>query len=770
MAVHAGSTGVVVASAVVDAVAHRWWQIANETCFVPMSSAEIEAELRGHTARLLRSLSTVPFRTTPAREVGTALVARHFADPDFIGRTVELFDDTVLAPLGVPTASRVVRGPNGNADRSTRLSALRSALVAGYTEALRAQTLAQQEELRRADLHARSELEAASRAHAARFRAVFENAAVGIAISEWDGTILEANPALRAMLGYTLRQLRQRRLDDLVHRDGAFAGPTDVGVRGENGMPVSGERPLVVNGGGVIWAQLTTSVITPGEDSFEPPPPGGPGRELSPVGETSGVRYQLTVVEDVTERRRMRARLVHQALHDPLTSLPNRALFFDRLREVLVRTGPRDPVGILIIDIDGLAAVNDSLGHEAGDQILASVADRLTEEIARAGHLVARIDGDDFAVLVGPGGYRGAAEALARRVLAVLARPFAVGAHAIPVTATIGVAEVDAAGVDASGMLRAAQTALEWAKADPTRSWAAFESGRGERETARRRLAAAMPAALESGAFQLDFQPIVGFADGTVRAAEALVRWKHPRFGVLGPAQFIPLAEETGFIVPLGRWVLAEACRQASGWRTSGGQAPVVSVNIAARQVTDPSLLNDVAVVLDRTGLPPERLQLEITESAIVGSVEAPSEVLQALAGEGVRIAIDDFGSGFSNLSTLRHLPVRELKLAGPFLQDIANEPPAVGPGEAAAAPAAIAQAGRALERRPADREAGADHDVVGALVGLAHALGLSVTAEGVETAGQAERLREMGCDAGQGWYFASPMPPDEFAASLAQA
>ncbi|MFG1926304.1 putative bifunctional diguanylate cyclase/phosphodiesterase [Cryptosporangium sp. NPDC048952] len=744
MAVRAGGTGVVVAPAVVDAVAHRWWQIANETCFVPMSSAEIEAELRGHTARLLRSLSTVPFQSQPGREVGAALVARHFASPAFIGRTIELFDDAVLAPLGVPTASRARRPtetPSGSdslvrpgaVDRSSRLSALRAALVAGYTEALRSQTLTQQEELRRADLAARADLEAASKAHAARFRAVFDNAGVGIAISEWDGTILEANPALRTMLGYTLKQLRQRRLDDLVHRDGAFAGPTEVGLRGDAPAPVTGERPLVVNGGGVIWVQLTTSVITPGDGS-EGDPADEPGTSLARLDDRT--RYQLTVIEDVTERRRMRARLVHQALHDPLTSLPNRALFFDRLREVLVRTGPRDPVGILVIDIDGLAAVNDSLGHEAGDQILASVADRLSEEVARAGHLVARIDGDDFGVLVGPGGYRGAADALARRVLAVLARPFAVGAHAIPVTATIGVAEVDAAGADASGVLRAAQTALEWAKADPTRSWAAFEAGRGERETARRRLAAAMPAALESGAFQLEFQPIVGFPDDSVRAAEALVRWNHPRFGVLEPAQFIPLAEETGFIVPLGRWVLSEACRQAARWRTVGTEAPLVSVNIAARQVADPSLLNDVAVALTRSGLPPEALQLEITESAIVGGAEAPTEVLQALAGEGIGIAIDDFGSGYSNLSTLRHLPVRELKLAGTS-----------GIG--------------------ADLDTGMDAEVVGALVGLAHALGLSVTAEGVETAGQADRLRELGCDAGQGWYFAGPMAPDEFAASL---
>ncbi|WP_169745140.1 putative bifunctional diguanylate cyclase/phosphodiesterase [Cryptosporangium arvum] len=740
MAVRAGGTGVLAAPAVVDAVAHRWWQITDETCFVPMSSAEVEAELRGHTARLLRSLSTVPFRSEPAREVGAALVARHFAAPEFIGRTVELFDDAVLAPLGVPTASRARRpaAPSGSdglvrpgaVDRSSRLSALRAALVAGYTEALRSQTLAQQEELRRADLAARADLEAASRAHAARFRAVFDNAGVGIAISEWDGTILEANPALRRMLGYTLKQLRQRRLDDLVHRDGAFAGPTEVGLRGDAVVPVTGERPLVVNGGGVIWVQLTTSVITPGETTAED---GEPGTALALLDDPKRTRYQLTVVEDVTERRRMRARLVHQALHDPLTSLPNRALFFDRLREVLVRTAPRDPVGVLVIDIDGLAAVNDSLGHEAGDQILASVADRLSEEVARAGHLVARIDGDDFAVLVGPGGYRGSADALARRVLAVLARPFAVGAHAIPVTATIGVAEVDAAGVDASGLLRAAQTALEWAKADPTRSWAAFEAGRGEQETARRRLAAAMPAALESGAFQLEFQPIVGFPDDSVRAAEALVRWNHPRFGILEPAQFIPLAEETGFIVPLGRWVLSEACRQAARWPSVGSRPPLVSVNIAARQVADRSLLNDVAVALSRSGLPPEALQLEITESAIVGGAEAPTEVLQALAGEGVGIAIDDFGSGYSNLSTLRHLPVRELKLAGTS---------GVGTDDM-------------------------DVDVVGALVGLAHALGLSVTAEGVETAGQADRLRALGCDAGQGWYFAGPMAPDEFAASL---
>jgi diguanylate cyclase (GGDEF)-like protein/PAS domain S-box-containing protein len=728
----AEAAGVLAAAVVVDEVARRWTRIAAETCFVAMSATEVEAELRGHAARLLRTLGTTPYSDGPAREVGAALVASRFTSPEMLGRTIELFDADVLASLGpkVAQAAQELLAP---------LRALRGALAAGYTQALRDLTLEQQESIRHADLAARAEIETASRLHEARFRAVFESAASGIAITDRDGTILEANPALRKMLGYNLRQLRQRRLDELVHGGTALSGPAEP-AGGAHAGPLRGERPLAAAGGGILWAQITTSAIADTRADTD----GDAGGD--------GEQYRLTVVEDISDRRRMRARLAHQALHDTLTDLPNRALFFDRLREVLNRSVPRDLVGVLVIDIGGLTAVNDGLGHEVGDRLLVGVADRLVQEVARAGHLVARVDGDDFAVLLGPGTRRGAAEALARRLVAVLAEPFQVDDRTVTVAATVGAAEFQAAATDASAIVRAAQTALGWARSDRDRSWAGFDPERNEIERARRRLAAEMPAALDQGAFSVEFQPVVELSDGRVHAAEAQVRWHHPELGTLDPDRFLPLAEETGFIVPLGRWLLDEACRHAERWSSVTTDPPLLSINLAARQIEDPSLRPDVAGALARTGLPPEKLQLEVTERAVVASLDA-SAALRSLSDDGVRIAIDDFGAGYSNLAYLRRLPIRELKLAGPFVE---------GLGEAADHIDDIV----AKDPPPQDG-AVSDEQAVGVLVSLAHALGLRVTADGVQTAGQADRLRALGCDAAQGWHFDRPMAPGPFAAAL---
>jgi EAL domain-containing protein (putative c-di-GMP-specific phosphodiesterase class I) len=250
-----------------------------------------------------------------------------------------------------------------------------------------------------------------------------------------------------------------------------------------------------------------------------------------------------------------------------------------------------------------------------------------------------------------------------------------------------------------------------------------------------------MPAALEHGEFLVEYQPLVRFTDGHLVGVEALVRWRHPRFGVLNPDAFIGLAEETGLIVPLGRWVLAEACRQARRWQDAFPEADLfVSVNLAVRQSRDPGLVPDVARILAETGLDPSRLQLELTESAIMGTADEPLEALRALSGRGIRIAIDDFGTGYSNLAYLRHLPVHGLKIAGSFVGGL-RSPDAPDP---------------------------VDEQIVAALVALAHALDLNVTAEGVETGSQAERLRAIGCDAGQGWLFARPGAAEEIDALLA--
>jgi diguanylate cyclase (GGDEF)-like protein len=444
-------------------------------------------------------------------------------------------------------------------------------------------------------------------------------------------------------------------------------------------------------------------------------------------------RYQVAMIEDVTERHLLQTRLRHQALHDPLTGLPNRALFLDRLAIAFASGKANARVGLCYLDLDGFKVINDSLGHHVGDLLLVAVARRLDTCLSGVGQLVGRMGGDEFVVLVEDSAGTQDVIDVANRVLDALEEPVRIGGHELSVSASIGLVERAVVGTPTE-LIRDADITLYWAKADGRARWALFDPERNAREVARFTLSATMPAALEHDEFLVEFQPLNRLSDGVVLGVEALVRWEHPEFGRLAPDIFIGLAEETGLIVPLGRWVLRTACQQARKWQdTFGEAAPFVSVNLAVRQSRDPGLVDDVAKILVETGLEPRRLQLELTESAVMGTADEPLDALRALSAMGVRIAIDDFGTGYSNLAYLRHLPVHELKIAGSFVAGL-QSPEGADP---------------------------VDEQIVDTLVTLAHTLGLTVTAEGVETAAQAQRLRDIGCDAGQGWYFARPGPPE---------
>jgi diguanylate cyclase (GGDEF)-like protein len=445
-----------------------------------------------------------------------------------------------------------------------------------------------------------------------------------------------------------------------------------------------------------------------------------------------------------------------EARHDPVTGLPNREMLIERLTAAFSERPPETRLGLCVLGLDRFGPVNDSLGHDAGEELLRAVARRLEEQFRPAGHVVARMGGDEFAVLALGLLNEGDSDAIARAAFAALGRPFVVGPQRLRVPASAGVVERLVGETDATEVLRSAQVTLRWAKADGGGRWQRFDAERHSGDVARWALSAALPAALERAEFLVDYQPMVRLCDGTVRGVEALVRWRHPTRGVLGPDHFIALAEETGLIVPLGRWVLEQACQQAGRWQpaaptgvapgrahggpTDGPEPPFVSVNLAVHQTRDPGLLDDVGRVLAETGLPPSRLQLEVTESALIGPDSAALEALRALRGLGVRIAIDDFGTGFANYAHLRRLPVCDIKLAAAFLDGLRGD----------GAP------------NPLDLE------VVNGLVDLAHAMGLTVTAEGVETAAQAQRLRELHCDAAQGYHLGRPCAPERLLEMLA--
>jgi len=454
------------------------------------------------------------------------------------------------------------------------------------------------------------------------------------------------------------------------------------------------------------------------------------------LDQQEAIRKAVLLARDRTEQalRASEARFRYAATHDPLTGLPNRALFGNRLARTFVNPPSSDRLGVCFVDLDGFKAVNDTVGHQVGDQLLVAVAERLRGALGESGHLLARLGGDEFVVLVEHTSCVDDAVKVADKILtAIVAEPFRVCGYVLPVSASIGVVERPLVGTDPTDVMRAADITVHWAKADGKARWVVFDAFRDTREVARYALSAALPGALDRGEFVLHYQPLINLADGSLRGAEALLRWQHPTQGLLYPDQFIDLAEETGLILPLGSWLLEEACRRAAGWPARSDRPPFVSVNLAVRQIREPSLVREVTGVLDRTGLPPYGLQLEILESAVVSTDDATLDPLRTLAGLGVRIAIDDFGTGYSNLAYLRALPVHELKFARAFVQGLHSA--------ATADPA--------------------DESILSALVGLGHTLGLTVTAEGIETASQAERVRAIGCDTGQGYYFAPPATHD---------
>ncbi|MFD0821063.1 putative bifunctional diguanylate cyclase/phosphodiesterase, partial [Micromonospora zhanjiangensis] len=590
----------------------------------------------------------------------------------------------------------------------------------GYTRALRDRTFTQQERIARSAWQARDAVEQALRDSEARFRAVFTGAAIGIGIADLDGRILEVNQPFADMLGYSETELRRRNVAALFHADDA-AGMWELYrelIEGKRDA-VRVEKRYYRRDGRPVWTDLAVSLIR--HDDGRP-------------------RFTVAMVEDITERYELQQRLRFQALHDPLTGLPNRTLFFERLAGVFADPSPERRVGVCFLDLDGFKAVNDTLGHDLGDRLLVVVAGRLADCVAGQGHLVARMGGDEFVILVDPSTAERDVVAVADAALAVVAEPVRLGDHELAVTASIGIVECPVAGTDSSELMRAADTTLYWAKGDGRGRWAVYDPERSARDNAAAVLAAGLPLALERDEFTVHYQPIVALSDGTVCAVEALVRWQHPRLGLLGPDRFIGLAEETGMIVPLGRWVLEQACRDGSRWAREYPDTPlVVSVNLAVRQVSDPGIVTAVGAVLRDTGLPPKLLQLELTESAVMATSGEPVRSLRRMAALGVRLAIDDFGTGYSNLAYLRRLPIHSLKLAGQFVESL----------------------------RSGDPQALVDERIVDALVRLAHALDLSVTAEAVETGGQADRLRVLGCDTGQGRLFGAPVPAEEITARL---
>jgi diguanylate cyclase (GGDEF)-like protein/PAS domain S-box-containing protein len=546
-----------------------------------------------------------------------------------------------------------------------------------------------------------------------RFRTAFEQAPIGMALTGLDGSIMRANQAMGRILGYDPSELVTRRIVDFTHPDDLDVTNAELGRLGSGDVErYRIEKRYLHREGRVVWAAVSVSLVRDGN-----------GEPLYTVGQ----------IEDITERKAIAERLEHAAIHDPLTGLPNRVLFMDRLEHALAVAGRNGgQVGVVFLDLDRFKFVNDSYGHAAGDRLLVAVANRVRAAL-RPSDTVARFGGDEFVVLCEDVAGEEAALEIAARMSAAVSRPVMLPEGEVFVTASLGVAMSGSVDETAESLLRDADTAMYRAKDQGRARTEVFDERTHFRAVHQLRTGNDLHRALQRGEFQVHYQPVVDLPTGDVAGFEALVRWQHPTRGLILPGEFVALAEETGLIVPIGAWVLEEACRQVAEWqaRLPQGAPPLfISVNLSPRQLAEPTLPAEIAHILERTAVDPSSVWLEITESTLMHDAESAIGTLRALRALGVHLSVDDFGTGYSSLSYLKRFPVEALKVDRSFVDGLG-------------------------------REAG-DSAIVTAVITLAHALGLRAVAEGVETEVQLHELCALRCDMAQGYLFSHPKPASQ--------
>jgi diguanylate cyclase (GGDEF)-like protein/PAS domain S-box-containing protein len=551
----------------------------------------------------------------------------------------------------------------------------------------------------------------------ARFRALVQNGAELVAILTPDGALRYCSSSAEVLLGVSTSSLIDTPLLLRVHPEDHDAVQTLLdSAAADASISHRAEFRVLCSDGS--WLHLE-----------------GICRDMRAEPDIAGL---VLNARDVTERKRLESELAHRAYYDALTELPNRALLVDRLGQALARTSRSGrPMAVLFIDLDGFKLVNDGLGHQLGDQLLTVVGQRL-RACLRGGDTAARLGGDEFVILLENLASPEIATSLARRTLDALSRPIVLNSHEVFVGASVGLAVTTGAdAIEPDELLRRADLAMYEAKKQGAGRIAQFDLEMAGRSLERLELDADLRRALDREEFCLYYQPIVELPSGRINGVEALLRWCHPQRGLIPPMEFLPLAEQSGVIVPICRWVLNEACRQARVWthHLPYGTPFVMSVNLSGRQFQDPHLVDDVAAALRDSQLPPERLKLEVTESTAVETGIGAIQTLQALKGLGVLLAIDDFGTGYSSLSYLKHFRVDTLKVDRSFIEGMEHDPQDVA--------------------------------IVKSVVALARSLDLSVTAEGVETPEQLELLNAIACDEAQGYLFARPQPADSISALL---
>jgi len=540
-----------------------------------------------------------------------------------------------------------------------------------------------------------------------RFRSAFDYAAIGMALVSPEGRWLQVNRSLCEIIGYTEAELLGMSFQEISHPDDrdVVLGRVEQLLAGE--VPTyQTEKRYFHKEGHEVWIYLSISRV-------------GDARH--------GLPRLIFQIQDITDRKTAEQQLLHDAFHDTLTGLPNRALFADRLKLTLARAKRvgAHQFAVLFLDLDRFKVINDSLGHMIGDQLLVGIARRL-ETCLRPGDTVARLGGDEFTVLLEDINDIKEAVSVAKRVEKELSLPFNLGGHEVFTTVSIGIAPSTIGYERPEDVLRDADTAMYRAKSLGKSRHEVFDKEMHAHAVSLLHLETDLRRALDRQEFSVHYQPIVSLEEGRVEGFEALLRWRHPEHGLMPPAKFIPVAEETGLILPIGRWALQEACRQMREWQEQFPQARhmFISVNLSGRQFSNPELIEQIREALSASGLDPRSLKLEITESVVMDDIELAIEMLNHLRVLGVESSIDDFGTGYSSLSYLHRFPSTTLKIDRSF----------VG--------------------RMSDNE---NVEIVRTILLLARNLGMKVIAEGVEKEDQLEQLRALSCDYGQGYLFSKP-------------